>query len=312
MRRRNGFTLIELLVVIAIISTLIAILLPAVQAARGAAARIKCSNNLKQIGLACNNYHDVHNCLPPGQFGASRFSALSMMLPQLEQTNAYNTLNFTRSALDAENQTTLNIGLSILLCPSDSGINPQPQLGTLINYMANKGSGILWRDNAGVNAGIPASNGVFYYNSRVSFSGITDGLSNTAFYSERLVGDFNNSAVSPIRDVFLSSSSPVTADEAIQKCEAIDIKNIANQYPTPMGAPWTDGQHCYLHVSVPGGRSCNFQPVRRAVMPTSSQHGNGINLLLGDGSVRFIKSGIDLWTWRALGSRDGGEIVGAP
>lgn len=199
--------------------------------------------------------------------------------------------------------------INFLRCPSDVE-NPLAAIGGATNYMANKGNGIVWQDNSPPNDTMPPPNGVFYYNSSIKFADIHDGLSYTAFFSERLLGDGSNSIISPIEDVFMATTSPTTPDQAIADCNAVDINNLANQFPFQMGAPWDDGQHTYLHASTPNTRSCGFLAVLRAVMPASSRHPNGVNMLLGDGSVRFVPNTIDLETWRALGSRNGKEPIG--
>src|SRR5271163_4198041 len=123
--RRAGFTLIELLVVIAIMAILIALLLPAVQAAREAARRTQCRNNLKQIGVALHNYHDIHRMLPPGRErslvdGQGRcFSAYAHILTQLEQPNAFRMVNFNFNPEATQNVPIMNFPMPILLCPSD-------------------------------------------------------------------------------------------------------------------------------------------------------------------------------------------------
>jgi prepilin-type processing-associated H-X9-DG protein len=95
----------------------------------------------------------------------------------------------------------------------------------------------------------------------------------------------------------------------MQQCQAININDPSSQFPLFMGAPWVNGQHIFLHVAPPNTRSCGFFLALRAIMPPSSKHPGGVNLLLGDGSVRFIKNTIDLATWRALGTRAGGEVI---
>jgi prepilin-type processing-associated H-X9-DG protein len=164
---------------------------------------------------------------------------------------------------------------------------------------------------AGPNASMPAPNGVFYGNSSTRFADVRDGMSNTGLFSERILADGSNAIVSPQADVFFSPAAPMTPDEAVQLCQAVDIMNLANQFPLFMGAPWVNGQHVFQHVNVPNARSCGFFTILRASMPPSSRHPGGVNLLLGDGSVRFVKDTIALPTWRALGTRVGGEAISA-
>jgi prepilin-type N-terminal cleavage/methylation domain-containing protein/prepilin-type processing-associated H-X9-DG protein len=313
--RRSGFTLIELLVVIAIIAVLIALLLPAVQSAREAARRIQCVNNLKQIGLALHNYQESRGSLPGADMvwnsaTPTELSGLSNILPYLEQSTAFNSINFDFSYQDPTNFTVMMTVVNGFICPSDLP-NPIPSLGAQTNYMADMGSGIVWQLNVGINASLPPPNGVFYGDSATKFANITDGLSNTGFFSERILADGNNAIVSPIADVFFSPGFPTTLDDALQQCLAVDIYNVANQFPLFMGAPWLNGQHIFLHVSPPDSRSCGFFVALRATMPPSSRHPGGVNFLLGDGSVKFIKDSINLQVWRALGTRAGGEVISA-
>jgi prepilin-type N-terminal cleavage/methylation domain-containing protein/prepilin-type processing-associated H-X9-DG protein len=313
--RRAAFTLIELLVVIAIISVLIALLLPAVQSAREAGRRAQCVNNLKQIGLAMHNYVESRNALPAAEMvflgltNGTNFSALSQVLPYLEQSALFNALNFSLPDVAPTNSTVMLTNISGLICPSDP-YNPNPTLGAQTNYMADMGSGIVWQSSLfAPNTSLPMPNGVFYGNSATTLAAITDGLSNTGFYSERIVGDATTGIISPIADVFFDPGAPLTPAQAIAQCQALNIYDPANQIPMVMGVPWVDGQHITLHVTTPNTRSCGFFIVNRAVMPPSSYHPGGVNLLLGDGSVKFVKNSVDLQTWRALGTRNGGEVI---
>jgi prepilin-type N-terminal cleavage/methylation domain-containing protein/prepilin-type processing-associated H-X9-DG protein len=309
---RFGFTLIELLVVIAIIAVLISLLLPAVQSAREAGRRIQCVNNLKQIGLALHNYHESRGALPGADmvFNVTELSALSQVLPLLEQTAVYNSINFAFNYQDPTNTTVMNTVVNGFVCPSDLS-DPLPALGAQTNYMADMGSGIVWQASVGPNVNMPAPNGVFHGDSATRFAAITDGLSNTGFFSERVMADGNNAIVTPVSDVFFSPGAPTTPDDAYQQCQAVNIYDLNNQFPLFMGAPWLCGQHIFTHVSGPNSRSCGFFLSLRAVMPPSSRHPGGVNTLMGDGSVRFIKESINLPTWRALGTRSGGEVVSA-
>ena len=144
MRRSKAFTLIELLVVIAIIAVLIALLLPAVQQAREAARRSQCKNNLKQLGLALHNYHETYNTFPFGQVITNSFSATSQLLPYLDQAPLYYTIDFSKPYNDLVNNAARLTEIPLLRCPSDVP-NIMPQNGGATNYMANKGTEVIWQ-----------------------------------------------------------------------------------------------------------------------------------------------------------------------
>ncbi len=299
---RSGFTLVELLVVIAIIGILVGLLLPAVQAAREAARRMQCSNNLKQIGLALHNYHGTHGRFPFANGGTgNKFSGVSQLLPFFEQANLYNQIDFSRNITDSFNAPARLTELSGLRCPSDIQ-NTQPTAGGAVNYCPNKGASLRWQD--------PKADGVLFSQSAIRFRDITDGTSFTAAYSERMIGDGSNGLSSPQVDTYLSSGNPESQDEAVQMCNAVDVTDLANQFPQFMGAPWIDGKHAYQHISPPNARSCGFQPAAKATMTATSRHVGGVTVLMCDGSVRFTSATIDLYLWRAVGTREGGEIVG--
>jgi hypothetical protein len=176
--------------------------------------------------------------------------------------------------------------------------------------MANKGNGIIWLGPTGPNVGFPEQNGLMYYQSSVNIGSITDGTSNTGAFSERGLTDSNLANVDPATDVFFSPLAPTTQSDAITMCNAVNIYSPSSQFPLFMGAPWAHGQHTYLHVNGPNSRSCGFFTALRAVMPPSSKHVGGVHLQMADGSVKFVSQNIDLVLWQALGSRNGGEIIG--
>lgn len=302
----HGFTLIELLVVIAIIAILIALLLPAVQSAREAARRTQCRNNMHQIGIALHNYHEAFNCFPFGSGGTqtpsgSGYSAISQILPYLEQANLYNQINFKASCVDPGNAPAFMTEIAGLRCPTDVD-NTQPASGGAINYMANRGTTTLFLDQNGT--------GPFHWRQCVKIGEITDGTSNTAAFSERVLADGSNSIASPVADVFLSMASPTSPDNAISLCDALDITNLgATQFPVFMGAPWIHGQHTYQHINTPNQRSCGFFPTH-STMSANSYHTGGVMVLRCDGSAGMMSNNVNRTNWRAFGTYSGGETLG--
>jgi prepilin-type N-terminal cleavage/methylation domain-containing protein/prepilin-type processing-associated H-X9-DG protein len=325
-RRRAGFTLIELLVVIAIIGVLIALLLPAVQAAREAARRSQCTNNLKQIALAVHTYVDIHGRFPIGRgtrppqpynLGSRyNYSGFSMILPQMEQKPLFDSINFDLTAtIQAGNSTALVTTINSFLCPSESQQVPTQWAGT--NYRFNEGSNVLYSygetDPGNLNTMMPAPNGPFFPERSIRLSEVSDGLSTTAIASERLMGDFNQGVATQRRDIYNAPSPPLpaTLDEAYTRCEAMDITSLDSLGESNSGAPWLDGflhTAIYKHVAPPNKKSCYFRPVR-LVMTASSNHPGGVNVAFGDGSVRFVKDTVDRYVWRSIGSMNGGEVV---
>jgi prepilin-type N-terminal cleavage/methylation domain-containing protein len=314
-RSRSAFTLIELLVVIAIIAILIGLLLPAVQKVREAGARTQCENNLKQLALALHTYHSARGCLPPGRDSAN-FSTHTHLLPYIEGDTVYRMINFAKPYNDPSNAAAMAVPIKTFICPSDP-IQKVPAGWAGNNYRVNQGSGILWglpsTDPANSNYNFPAPNGPFYLNSTTALVEITDGTSNTAAWSEHLKGDFSNAIASDSTDTFWPHTYPKTPDEAWNMCKGVNPSDLTFQDVSNVGAPWIYGYHSttvYFHVTPPGSRSCMFPPGRIATSANSG-HFNGVNLALCDGSVRYVGYDIDLATWRALGSRNGGEPIGA-
>jgi prepilin-type N-terminal cleavage/methylation domain-containing protein/prepilin-type processing-associated H-X9-DG protein len=318
--RRSGFTLIELLVVIAIIGVLVALLLPAVQSAREAARRAQCTNNLKQIGLALHNYVSSNNVFPIGR-GYNGFSGHSRLLFFMEQSGIYNAINFNVSALPSAggydaNGTARAVVVNSFICPSDAAdAVPSDLAGN--NYRMCEGTSVVYgnipTDPSGTNYGMPAPNGMFGSNFVIGPHHVLDGLSNTAFFSEHIKGDYSQAIATERSDTFRPGTYPATPDEAYQMCQAFDWTNLSFQGYSNIGAPWIYGYHSttsYQNISAPNTRSCMYPPSR--IMTTAnSEHPGGVNVLFGDGSVKFVKNSINVQTWRAIGTRKGGEVVSA-
>ncbi len=325
-RHRSGFTLIELLVVIAIIAVLIALLLPAVQAAREAARRSQCTNNLKQIGIALMNYHDVNGSFPldrclftgitPTPYSFSGWAAL---LPYLEQSPAFAAINFSLpSANQAGNTTVLNTTINAFLCPSESqAVAAGNGAGT--NYSLSEGSNIVYEygatDPKNQQAGQPIPNGPFFPNTVYRIAQFTDGTSNSIITGERLLGDFSNLVATDVRDIFKSPAIPVTLGDAVTMCQQLDWTNLTYQSYSTDGTPWLSGTvntgACFKVVAPPNTRSCEFMNIGRITLTAASNHPGGVDIGFADGSIHFIKNSISPQIWWALGSINGGEVISA-
>jgi prepilin-type N-terminal cleavage/methylation domain-containing protein len=307
--RRSAFTLIELLVVIAIIGVLVALILPAVQAARESARKIQCRNNLKQIGLGFANYLTQKTVLPPGYVVRSTagsdhlgFGWSTMLLPFLEQDNVYKTINFEMYpvALPQQQMTIFNcpsdpyMGAAIYMSKSAGYNNPMcsnpmysgwstgecmgivtdstPSFAAKANYVANYGSQAL---------GPVMGNGVFGPNTSLPIQFIRDGASNTFFAGERsFAGSVSWAGVS----YDITCSAPTQTN--------------TNILPSPVSS---NGHH------VLGTTQFRMNTNNAGF---SSPHIGGGHMLFGDGAVRFLSENMDALTYQALSTRQGGEIIG--
>ncbi len=310
-RKSRGFTLIKLLVVIAIIAILIALLLPAVQQAREAARRTQCKNNLKQLGLAIHNYHDVYNCIPIAAVGGgvNHVSAHARLLPFIEQAQLFALVNFNVDYTDASNDVAEFTEVQAFRCPSDPTKLPA-SVGGRNNYYWNAGNGVVMYTSGAT--GQPSPNGIVFLNKKFRFNDIIDGLSNTSAMAEKITGDGSNGISTAKIDTYRPGTYPNNADEATTQCNAADVTNLAQQGYSNVGGPWLQQYHStnqFNHVLPPNGRSCMFPPGRIATT-ANSHHTGGVQIMLCDGSVRFISENIDIGNWRKLGSIDGGEVLG--
>ena len=293
-RKKSGFTLIELLVVVAIIAILIALLLPAVQQARAAARRTQHRNNMKQIGLALHNYHDIHLALPPGWLGVtgsdldvegpSGFGWASFILPMLEQRNLYDNFDFALPVNDSdgsENSEWIKTSISVFRNPSDvgpdtwtiveeGGSTELAQLATA-NYVGNFGT-LELEDCEGLPLGTACKgDGIFYHGSKTRFRDVKDGTSNTFFVGER----------------------KTIADDDV--------------YSTWSGVV-AGGEEAFARVLGVADHTPNHEPLH--LDDFSSYDEGGVHFTFGDGRVRFISETISEDVYKALATRNGEELVG--
>lgn len=333
-RRRRAFTLIELLVTLAVIGILVALLLPAVQMAREAARRLSCSKNLTQIGLALHNYHEAHRVLPfgcgtdydglvssLGTLADRRYSAHSQILPQLDQANVYQRINFhvapfapyvnsgvsdpdciASGGLSAINGAAAVTVINTFLCPSD--IDRLQSMWGHNNYRSCNGSG--WQGRAG--------NGMFGQNSSVQFGMVTDGLSNTAMFSERCKGTWDHAIFDPLSDIY-DLAGIWNENTFRESCQSLSPAQAAVYHQNvDSGQNWLEANFNwtrYNHLVLPNHVSCKNGFTWDGVgMAASSRHPGGINLLFGDGHARFVSDQVDQTIWSGLGSIRGGETIG--
>ncbi len=296
--RRRGFTLIELLVVIAIIAVLIALLLPAVQSAREAARRIQCVNNLKQLGLALHNYHDVHGRFAPGSIQVTLASGYSYrqpfitsLLPFLEQANLTNSFNFNLSFQETANDTTRTARVNVFDCPSDQKIVFVNNGGGVNDVKGNYG--VNWGQNVYANQGLPAPFGLNY---GASMAELTDGTSGTFLLSELI--QTPHPAGQPVS--VIDRRGRVWSDQPS-----------SHQISTRLGpnSQLPDYGACWPAQKAPCSR--NTGDSDNHYIASRSTHPGGVNTLFGDGSVKFTKDSINVTVWKAISSRNGGEVVSA-
>lgn len=332
-RRRLGFTLVELLVVIAIIGVLVALLLPAIQAARESARRASCQNNLKQFGLAMQLYHDTHKrfplsyCVVPGVTTTvgGQWSVGARILPYVEEAGLKGLINWKVAYSTQVNVATTRI--PIYLCPSEINdvMRVNPSTGVARDYPAtyavNFGNWKIYNPTDGT-----GSNGSFYPNSSRPISSFTDGTSHTLCASEvKAYTPYVRNVTTdpgPMPPVDPAFANGMTGDgccagptlqQNTSHTEWADglcqQSGFTTDFPPNTVIPYTAGGATYDIDFVSWREGTHATRVTYAVIPARSYHSGIVNALMMDGAVRTVDDQIDPVAWRSLGTRAGGEIV---
>jgi prepilin-type N-terminal cleavage/methylation domain len=328
----RGFTLVELLVVIAIIGILIALLLPAVQAAREAARRLQCTNNMKQWGIALQNYHSTFNRFPGlSDNSNAAFSIHTYLLPYVEKTALASLVDTTiplysggsgAARLDAIHVDAARTVDSLFRCPSNmdptTQINASDEEYACNNYVYCFGTGT--GDYYDVRN---RTDGAFYQKSAVSFGTIVDGSSNTMVLSELIVGEGNTGLLagssiadiqnSKLHNTYMADFSPGTAANLALVRDA-DVASLSPpKWRSDIGKGWIVGKcdsSLYNSYLPPNSKLPNIYCANFGFFAARSYHPGIVNVLLADGSVQTASDAVALGTWRAYSTINGSEAVG--
>jgi prepilin-type N-terminal cleavage/methylation domain-containing protein/prepilin-type processing-associated H-X9-DG protein len=327
----RGFTLVELLVVIAIIAVLIGLLLPAVQKVRAAAARAKCQNNLKQLGLAAHNYHSDRGALPPASTSPSLASLFVYLLPYVEQQAAFDSFNMSSSVITSSTSYYGRIvQVPTYLCPADPSNGECKDTGSSVptgvtatalgktNYYGNTGTHAWWAEKLGTGVKPPDHTGMFAFNTQIKLLDVMDGTSNTVMFAEVKRGTtVANDALSVTTLLFnqWGMTSPAAFDPTLPANFApLSTCNSPTTSVSETGLRYYRGNSIYVlytHTVPPNNpnRDCADQTLSQLHLASRSYHTGGVNVTLADGSVRFIVDSIPFPTWQAIGTRAGGETL---
>jgi prepilin-type N-terminal cleavage/methylation domain-containing protein/prepilin-type processing-associated H-X9-DG protein len=312
-----GFTLIELLVVIAIIAILIGLLLPAVQKVREAASRMKCTNNLKQWGLAMHNYHDAYGMLPPfTRVNPNRQNWAPFVMPYLEQQNRVAGYNLNTHWYNAPNLAATQIPLPVFYCPSD---RPGAMWTDQSGYVSSRGNYVVCYGTVLFGGGaIGPGRGIFGCSAIASASGnnftpyetriahISDGTSSTILMSEVIVAKLDNNQNGGGNWQNGDFRGHVWHDATMSS-----PSHCPNIFMTVNGP----------NSTVPDNALCGTVPNNDKLMPCTngstttrqntarSRHPAGVNVAYADGSIRFVANAIDVSAWQAMGTMDSGEVI---
>jgi prepilin-type processing-associated H-X9-DG protein len=296
-RSRRAFTLYELLVMIALFALLLGLFLPAAGKAKLAAARAQSANNLKQMALACHQYHDVNGSFPAG-CDKNNFSAATRLLPYMEQGNVFNMINFTKSVDALENAAVRKTAISLFRNPLDPVRSVSMDYGAT-NYLFNAGSKHSLTDN----------DGVFFQDSAIKLLDVKDGTSNTIMIGETLKGDGNVRAMDVKRQhVALKKEALKDLKDDSGVKEFKDDKDIA----ADRCASWMDGR--FLQGTFTTTRTLNDDKPDVTCEGAGGLSGlrgltDTVNIAMCDGSVRTVSKTVKIEVWKALGTRDGGEVI---
>ena len=328
----EGFTLVELLVVITIIGILVSLLMPAVQAAREAARRMQCANNLKQIGLAMQNFESAQGVLPPLE---NNYTPLARMLPYYEQDSLQKLFDFTVSVPSADSdplREAIATPVSVFLCPSDgepavhqvtsswSSSAELPYAGS--NYAINGSSG-TGTTTTNIDPFMNKTDGICYKDAKLRFLDIKDGLSNTLAFTESLRGPCDAPALSPTPNLQVHAANLGLNGTSILMAMAATAETGGFSGVLPNVTSWT-GTRLFNWFKIdqssgtilmgrftPNSAIPDLCARRLWVNAARSRHSGGVNAGLCDGSVHFIANGIDASVWHGLWTRAGNEVHSA-